>query len=45
MTALPPEVMRRGRFDEVFFLDLPTVHLRTCPGSWPVKSRPACLAT
>jgi AAA+ superfamily predicted ATPase len=22
--ALPPEVIRRGRFDEVFFLDLPT---------------------
>jgi SpoVK/Ycf46/Vps4 family AAA+-type ATPase len=22
--ALPPEVLRRGRFDEVFFLDLPT---------------------
>jgi SpoVK/Ycf46/Vps4 family AAA+-type ATPase len=37
VTALPPEVMRRGRFDEIFFLDLPTeperreiitVHLR-----------------
>lgn len=37
VTALPPEVLRRGRFDEVFFLDLPTdserreiltVHLR-----------------
>jgi len=37
VTALPPEAMRRGRFDEVFFLDLPTeperreiiaVHLR-----------------
>jgi SpoVK/Ycf46/Vps4 family AAA+-type ATPase len=35
--ALPPEIIRRGRFDEVFFLDLPTqaerreiiaVHLR-----------------
>jgi AAA+ superfamily predicted ATPase len=37
VAALPPETMRRGRFDEVFFLDLPTeperreiitVHLR-----------------
>ncbi|MEU2061252.1 AAA family ATPase [Streptomyces sp. NPDC013455] len=37
VTALPPEMLRRGRFDEVFFLDLPTeaerreilhVHLR-----------------
>jgi AAA+ superfamily predicted ATPase len=37
VTALPPETLRKGRFDEVFFLDLPTeqerreiitVHLR-----------------
>ena len=37
VTALPAETMRRGRFDEIFFLDLPTeaerreiitVHLR-----------------
>ncbi len=24
ITALPPELLRRGRFDEIFFLDLPT---------------------
>lgn len=24
VSALPPELLRRGRFDEVFFLDLPT---------------------
>lgn len=24
ISALPPELMRRGRFDEIFFLDLPT---------------------
>lgn len=24
VTALPPETLRRGRFDEIFFLDLPT---------------------
>ena len=37
VTALPPETLRRGRFDDIFFLDLPTeeerreiisVHLR-----------------
>lgn len=37
ITALPPELLRKGRFDEIFFLDLPTraeraeiftVHLR-----------------
>ncbi|MGB9800578.1 MAG: AAA family ATPase [Thermanaerothrix sp.] len=37
ISALPPELLRRGRFDEIFFLDLPTfserreifaVHLR-----------------
>lgn len=28
VTALPPELLRRGRFDEVFFLDLPTVDER-----------------
>jgi AAA+ superfamily predicted ATPase len=37
ITSLPPELLRRGRFDEIFFLDLPTeeerreiisVHLR-----------------
>ena len=26
--SLPPEVMRKGRFDEVFFIDLPTVKER-----------------
>lgn len=24
ISALPPELLRKGRFDEVFFLDLPT---------------------
>lgn len=28
VTALPPELMRRGRFDEVFFVDLPNQHER-----------------
>jgi len=28
VAALPPELLRRGRFDEVFFLDLPTLDER-----------------
>lgn len=28
VTSLPPELIRRGRWDEVFFLDLPGVHER-----------------
>lgn len=28
VAALPPELLRRGRFDEVFFVDLPNVHER-----------------
>lgn len=26
--ALPPELLRKGRFDEIFFVDLPNVHER-----------------
>ncbi|HKO59264.1 MAG TPA: AAA family ATPase [Thermoanaerobaculia bacterium] len=29
ITKLPPELFRRGRFDELFFVDLPTVAERT----------------
>ena len=28
ISALPPELMRKGRFDEVFFIDLPTQNAR-----------------
>lgn len=28
VSALPPELMRKGRFDEVFFVDLPNVEVR-----------------
>ncbi|KPK85688.1 MAG: hypothetical protein AMJ81_03155 [Phycisphaerae bacterium SM23_33] len=28
VTALPPELMRKGRFDEVFFVDLPSADAR-----------------
>ncbi len=27
--ALPPELLRKGRFDEIFFVDLPNIHERT----------------
>jgi ATP-dependent 26S proteasome regulatory subunit len=28
ITVLPPEMMRKGRFDEIFFVDLPNVEVR-----------------
>ena len=28
ISALPPEMMRKGRFDEIFFVDLPTLNER-----------------
>ncbi len=28
VAALPPELLRKGRFDEIFFVDLPNVHER-----------------
>jgi SpoVK/Ycf46/Vps4 family AAA+-type ATPase len=28
ITALPPELLRKGRFDEIFFVDLPTEAVR-----------------
>jgi len=30
ISALPPELLRKGRFDEVFFVDLPTEGEREC---------------
>jgi hypothetical protein len=29
ITALPPEMLRKGRFDEIFFVDLPSSGIRT----------------
>lgn len=29
ISELPPELMRKGRFDEIFFVDLPTAEVRT----------------
>lgn len=37
--ALPPEFMRKGRFDEVFFVDLPTAHEREQIWSIQIGSR------
>ncbi len=28
ITAMPPELVRKGRFDEIFFVDLPTAEIR-----------------
>ena len=28
ISALPPELVRKGRFDEIFFVDLPTPSIR-----------------
>src|SRR5207237_9773327 len=36
---LPPEMMRKGRFDEIFFVDLPTLPERREIGSIHLKRR------
>src|SRR5260370_20346162 len=36
---LPPEMMRKGRFDEIFFVDLPTMPERTEIASIHIKRR------
>jgi len=28
ITSMPPELVRKGRFDEIFFVDLPTAEIR-----------------
>jgi SpoVK/Ycf46/Vps4 family AAA+-type ATPase len=39
VTSLPPELMRKGRFDEVFFVDLPDAAARTAVWSVHLKRR------
>jgi ATPase family protein associated with various cellular activities (AAA) len=39
ITALPPEMLRKGRFDEIFFVDLPTVEVRAALFSLHLKKR------
>jgi SpoVK/Ycf46/Vps4 family AAA+-type ATPase len=37
--ALPPEFLRKGRFDEIFFVDLPTSHEREAIWRLQLRSR------
>ncbi len=37
--ALPPELLRKGRFDEIFFVDLPTHEVRTLIFAIHLKKR------
>lgn len=39
ISALPPELVRKGRFDEIFFVDLPDVHIRKAIFSIHLASR------
>jgi SpoVK/Ycf46/Vps4 family AAA+-type ATPase len=37
--SLPPELLRKGRFDEIFFVDLPSLEARTQITSIHLKKR------
>src|SRR5258708_18859219 len=39
ISALPPAMLRKRRFDEIFFVDLPNVAARSAPFSLPLKKR------
>jgi len=39
ISALPPEMLRKGRFDEIFFVDLPGVEVRTSLFALHLKKR------
>jgi SpoVK/Ycf46/Vps4 family AAA+-type ATPase len=39
ITVLPPEMLRKGRFDEIFFVDLPNVQIREALFSLHLKKR------
>jgi hypothetical protein len=39
ITALPPEMLRKGRFDEIFFVDLPKVEVRVMLFGLHLKKR------
>jgi ATP-dependent 26S proteasome regulatory subunit len=39
ITALPPEMMRKGRFDEIFFVDLPSADVRAVLFELHLKKR------
>ena len=44
ITALPPELVRKGRFDEIFFVDLPKADVRSTIFSIHLRSRGQALA-
>ena len=39
ISALPPEMLRKGRFDEIFFVDLPSVSIRQSLFALHLKKR------
>jgi ATP-dependent 26S proteasome regulatory subunit len=39
ISALPPEMLRKGRFDEIFFVDLPSTEVRAALFSLHLKKR------
>lgn len=39
ISALPPEMLRKGRFDEIFFVDLPNVQVRAVLFTLHLKKR------
>jgi AAA+ superfamily predicted ATPase len=39
ISALPPEMLRKGRFDEIFFVDLPNVQTRSALFALHLKKR------
>jgi ATP-dependent 26S proteasome regulatory subunit len=39
ISALPPEMLRKGRFDEIFFVDLPSVDVRNALFALHLKKR------
>jgi SpoVK/Ycf46/Vps4 family AAA+-type ATPase len=39
ISALPPEMLRKGRFDEIFFVDLPSIEVRAALFSLHLKKR------
>ena len=45
ITVLPPEMMRKGRFDEIFFVDLPAAEIRAALFELHLKKRGRDAAT
>jgi ATP-dependent 26S proteasome regulatory subunit len=45
ISALPPEMLRKGRFDEIFFVDLPTTEVRSALFALHLKKRARDVAT